>query len=223
MATAHLLPVIPIITVDGPSASGKGTVSREVSRTLHFHYLDSGLFYRIVGYGCLQHRVDLSDGVAVTACMKQLHVQCTAASYLLDGVDVSTVIRRKEVGDAASKIAIFPQVREHLLEKQRCAAIAPGLVADGRDMGTVVFPHAQLKIFLTASVVVRAHRQYRQNRGGGSYASNVQNLQERDRRDEERALSPLTASEGALLIDSSHLNTAEVLEIILQKWYSLSA
>ena len=177
---------IPVITLDGPAASGKGTIAERVAQALGFHYLDSGALYRIATLNALKKGVPLDDAAALTAAAEQLAPRFEGGRILLDGEDVTTAIRSEEVSAATSRVAVVPGVRAALFALQKNAARLPGLVADGRDMGTVVFPDAPLKVFMTASARVRAERRYRQLIGRGETAdleALTRDLEERDRRD----------------------------------------
>ena len=184
---------IAVITIDGPTASGKGTVASLVARTLGFHYLDSGALYRLTAYKALKHGVDLADEPALEKLARELEPIFREGKIELDGEDVTRAIRAEEVGVAASKVAALTAVRSALLQVQKSARKAPGLVADGRDMGSVIFPDATLKVFLTASAEARAQRRFNQLKEKGIVANIgtlAQDLRERDRRDTERAVSP---------------------------------
>lgn len=212
---------IDVIAIDGPVASGKGSVSAGVARALGFHVLDSGALYRLTALNALKHKVNLDDPGAATQIAKALKPTFKEGRILLEGEDVTDAIRAEEVGLAASKIAAYPGVRKALFELQRNSAVAPGLVADGRDMGSVVFPEARLKIFLTASAESRAKRRYNQLKEKGissNIDSLVSDLKDRDRRDMERAVAPLKPAEGARILDSSDLTLQETIEQVLA-WY----
>lgn len=221
--TADAISAVPVITVDGPSGSGKGTISHLLAEHLGWHFLDSGALYRITGYACVLAGVSWSDHAAVTDIARQLPVVFETAddgevSVVHDGVDVTRAIRSQEGADGASKVAVIPSVREALLARQRDFLRAPGLVADGRDMGTVVFADAPLKIFLTASAEERAQRRYKQLIAKGesvSLARLLQEIQERDERDSQRAASPLVPAEDAIVIDSSDTPITTVFEQVL--------
>ncbi len=216
---------IPVITVDGPSGAGKGTVSHMLADTLGWHFLDSGALYRVVGQACLLEGVSWDDHPAVAAIARHLQVSFSAAPggeilVAYKGQDVSREIRTEEGGRGASTVAAIPAVREALLARQREFLRAPGLVADGRDMGTVVFPAAPLKIFLTASALERAERRYKQLIAKGENVSLprlLEDIQERDARDSGRAVSPLVPAEDAIVIDSTATPIAEVFAQVMQK------
>ena len=213
----------PVICVDGPSGAGKGTLSRELAARLGWHLLDSGALYRVLGFACRHRKIPLSDEAQVVAMARQLDVAFVptgaGVSVFLDGEDVSLPIRTEDGGRDASKVALLPAVREALLHRQRELAVLPGLVADGRDMGTVVFPTSPLKIFLTASAKVRAERRFHQLQGQGqsvSLARLLSDIEERDRRDKSRSASPLVPAEDAVVVDSSELSPDAVLDTVLQ-------
>jgi len=214
---------IPVICVDGPSGAGKGTLSRELAARLGWHLLDSGALYRVLGFACRHRKVPLSDEAQVVAMARQLDVAFlptgAGVSVFLGGQDVSLPIRTEDGGRDASKVALLPAVREALLHRQRELAVLPGLVADGRDMGTVVFPTSPLKIFLTATAKVRAERRFHQLQGQGesvSLARLLSDIEERDRRDKSRSVSPLVPAEDAVVVDSSELSPDAVLDTVLQ-------
>jgi cytidylate kinase len=211
---------IPVIAIDGPTASGKGTVAQRVAAALGYHYLDSGALYRLVALRALRAGIAPDDGVALAAVAATLQPRF-AGRITLDGEDVTDAIRREEVGVMASKIAVQPALRAALLDLQHRCRLAPGLVADGRDMGTVVFPDAQTKVFLTASVEARADRRHKQLSEKGfsaNLAALLQDLKERDARDSNRAAAPLKPAQGAQLLDSSHLTIDAVVERIV-RWH----
>jgi cytidylate kinase len=208
---------IPILTIDGPSGAGKGTASRAVAQRLGWHFLDSGAIYRALAVAVLRSGTPLDDVDAIARIGLALNLEFTADDpprVLLDGENIADEIPTETCGNAASRIAAYGPVRQALLDKQREFRRAPGLVADGRDMGTVVFPEAPCKIFLTASAEVRALRRYKQLKQKGinvSLADLTREIEERDRRDRERAEAPLAMAEGAVLIDSSDLAIDEVV------------
>ena len=212
---------IPVITLDGPAASGKGTIAERVAQALGFHYLDSGALYRIATLNALKKGVPLDDAAALTAAAEQLAPRFEGGRILLDGEDVTTAIRSEEVSAATSRVAVVPGVRAALFALQKNAARLPGLVADGRDMGTVVFPDAPLKVFMTASARVRAERRYRQLIGRGETAdleALTRDLEERDRRDSQRATAPLRPAEDAKVLDTSEMGIEEVVKKVLLWW-----
>lgn len=212
---------IPVITLDGPAASGKGTVAELVARELGFHYLDSGALYRIATLAALKAGVDPADSEGLTAVAEKLSPVFENGRILLEGKDVTLAIRSEEVSRATSKVAVVPGVRRALFDLQRRAARAPGLVADGRDMGTVVFPEAPLKVFLTASARVRAERRYKQLTARGETADLdllTKDLEERDRRDRERAEAPLKPAADARLLDTTEMGIEEAVKKVLDWW-----
>lgn len=212
---------IPVLTIDGPSGAGKGTISKAIAQQLGWHYLDSGAIYRAVAIAVLQNDVDLADVTAVAdvAQAMQLQFDCSESfRVLLAEQDITLQLGLEETGLAASTLAAYPMVRAVLLQKQRDFQQAPGLVADGRDMGTVVFPGARYKVFLTANAATRAQRRYKQLKEKGINANLIQiisDIEERDRRDRERASSPLVAANDALVIDSSLMTVDAVIAKIM--------
>ena len=212
---------IPIITIDGPVASGKGSVSAGVAKVLGFNVLDSGSLYRLTAYAALQQQKPLEDEEQIKQTAVNLKAVFKGGKILLEGEDVTDAIRQEEVGLAASKVAVHPKVRKALFKLQREYAQAPGLVADGRDMGSVVFPEATLKIFLTASAEARAKRRYNQLKEKGIHsniADLVKDLKERDERDLKRSVAPLVPAPGAKILDSSDLTLEETINHVLE-WY----
>ena len=212
---------IPVIAIDGPSASGKGTIAKRVSQALGFHYLESGALYRLVALLAL--REGLKDEAAIAKAAEAMDVVFIADEILLEDQDVSSQIRHETVGNHASEIARMPAVRTALLKRQRAFREPPGLVADGRDMGTIVFPDAALKIFLTASPEVRAQRRYKQliEKGiAANLAALSRDLAERDKRDQNRAVAPLKPAPDSQVLDSSALSVEEVAEQVLKLWRS---
>jgi cytidylate kinase len=216
---------VPVVTVDGPSGSGKGTISHMLAEHLGWHLLDSGALYRVIGQACVIEGVSWDDSIAVADIARHLEVTFRVADngevlVTYKGADVSAVIRTEEGGRGASKVAAIPAVREALLERQREFRSPPGLVADGRDMGTVVFPEAPLKIYLTASVSERAERRYKQLIAKGESVSLprlLRDIEERDERDRSRQFSPLIPAEDAIVIDSSATPIADVFERVLRE------
>ena len=216
-------PSVPILTIDGPSGSGKGTVSRVLAETLRWRLLDSGALYRLVALAGADRGVDPMDANAHARLAEAMDVVFGAGAdggerVLLEGRDVSQRIRTEEAGQGASRVAAWPAVREALLERQRRFAAPPGLVADGRDMGTVVFPSAPLKIFLTATAEERAARRHKQLKDKGSAVSLAalsREIAERDQRDSTRAVAPLRPAEDALLLDSTGLTVEAVVQRVL--------
>ena len=208
----------PVVTVDGPSGAGKGTLCMLLAKKLGFHLLDSGAIYRVLALAAIHHGVDTESEDALVPLATHLDVQFVAegdlVKVILEGEDVSGELRKEETGMAASKVAALPRVREALLRRQRAFEAAPGLVADGRDMGTVVFPSAEVKIFLDASAEERANRRMNQLQKKGldvNFDSLLSEIQERDYRDRNRAVAPLRPAEDALTIDSTELTIEEVL------------
>lgn len=216
---------IPVIAIDGPTASGKGTVAHRVADKLGFHYLDSGALYRLTALSALRRGTDLRDEHALAKLAEHLPCHFANGEILLAQENVTEQIRAEEVGNTASKIAVLPTVRHALVNLQLGFRKTPGLVADGRDMGTVIFPHAQLKVFLTASVEARAQRRYKQLIDKGFSAKMedlLMDLQARDERDTHRAIAPLVPAEGAHVLDTSAMTADEAVETVL-KWYALAA
>lgn len=215
-----------VLAIDGPTASGKGTVSAIMAKTLGFHYLDSGALYRLCALRCVKKSLDLADEAACASQARDMRPEFKDGRILMDGEDVTEAIRAEAVGIAASKVAALPQVRVELLGLQRRYAEAPGLVADGRDMASVVFPEARLKVFLTASAEARAERRYKQLIAKG-ISANLTNLTrdllERDRRDRERAVAPCVPAADAKVLDNSALTIDETVEKILGWWREASA
>lgn len=212
---------IPVIAIDGPAASGKGTIAGLVAKALGFHYLDSGAIYRLATLAAMKAGVSLEDPAALERTARAMQVAFKDGRIFLGGEDVTTAIRSEEVSAATSRVATVPGVRQALFEKLRAAAVAPGLVADGRDMGTVVFPEADLKVFMTASAKVRAERRYAQLAARGEkadLAALTADLEARDKRDRERAAAPLKPAEDAKLLDTSDMPIDEVVKKVLQWW-----
>ncbi len=209
---------VPVIAIDGPTASGKGTVAGIVAEKLGWHYLDSGAIYRLVALSALKRGVELTDEPVVAALGSQLDAAFKGGKVWLDGEDVSTELRREETGNAASKVAALPAVRAALLARQQAFSEAPGLVADGRDMGSVVFPGAFLKIFLTASAESRAQRRYKQliEKGLPANIDSLRNdIQERDARDSSRAVAPLKPCADAVVLDTTQLSIDAAVQFVL--------
>jgi cytidylate kinase len=212
---------IPVIAIDGPSASGKGTVAARVAEALGFHYLDSGALYRLAALKALRSGADLGDPAAVESAAASMQVAFTDGRTWLDGEDVGEALRAEEVGVAASRVAAVPAVRERLLALQRGFRRPPGLVADGRDMGSVVFPEAGLKVFLTAAVDTRAQRRHKQLMEKGMYAKMsdvVEELRRRDERDSTRPVAPLKHYPDAVFLDTSGISVDEAVNRILAEW-----
>ncbi len=213
---------IPVITIDGPTASGKGTVAARVAQALGYHYLDSGALYRLVALAALEQGVDPDDPVGAGQVAAALRPRFAVGHINLQGRDVTDLIRTEDVSRAASRVAVHTPVRDALRELQQAFRTAPGLVADGRDMGTVLFPDAALKVFLTASVQARAERRHKQLIDKGfpaSISALLQDLRARDERDSRRAAAPLKPAEDAYQLDSSTLSADEVVQQVLN-WYA---
>jgi CMP/dCMP kinase len=215
---------VSVITIDGPSGSGKGTISREVARSLGWALLDSGALYRLVALAARQAGVSLSDAGRLGSLAERLNIRFGSnesgeEAVWLDEEDVTQAIRTEGAGNDASKVAALAPVRAALLERQRRFAVPPGLVADGRDMGTVVFPHARVKIFLTASPAERAQRRYKQLKEKGvtaNLAALSLEIAERDERDSTRSASPLVASADATMLDTTGMSVDDVVERVLR-------
>ncbi len=212
-----------VVTIDGPSGSGKGTICHLLAEKLGFHLLDSGALYRLTALAAIHHGVDTKNEDALEVLAGHLDVQFKVAGndikIVLEGEDVSRAIRKEEVGMNASIVAAYPKVRSALLARQRDFRQAPGLVADGRDMGTTVFPDAAVKIFLTASAEERADRRYKQLIDKGesvSLAALLEDIKARDERDSSRSASPLVPADDALVLDSTRMSIEEVLEAVLE-------
>jgi len=222
MTDATDAPRLPqVIAIDGPTASGKGTIAQRVAAALGWHYLDSGALYRIVGLLALREAVSLDDGQALSQLAGQIEPVFQGERILLGGEDIALAIRAEQVGTAASRVAVHPPLRAVLVELQRRFRRSPGLVADGRDMGTVIFPDADLKVFLTASAASRAQRRYKQliEKGFSANISDLlRDLEERDARDSARAVAPLKPAEGALVLDSTHLSIEQTVEAVLEAY-----
>lgn len=212
----------PVLAIDGPGGAGKGTVSRLVAARLGWHYLDSGAIYRALAVAALRRRLELDD---VDGLVKLAHdlplrfrIEGTECRVLLGEEEIGAELQSEATGDAASRVAPYPAVRTALLERQREFRQPPGLVADGRDMGTVVFPDAPFKIFLTASAEIRARRRLIQLKEKGmdvNLMDLAKELEERDRRDRERPVAPLKPADDAVLLDSSDLTIEQVVERVL--------
>jgi cytidylate kinase len=211
---------VAVVTIDGPSGSGKGTVAQRLAKKLGWHYLDSGAIYRVLAQAAIKHDVDFSDDVALTELATTLDVTFSLEEsdlkVWLEGEDVSLAIRSETAGNAASKVAAVPAVRAALLQRQRNFRQAPGLVTDGRDMGTVVFPDAPFKIFLTASAEERGLRRHKQLKEKGiesNLSDLIAEIAERDKRDSERSVAPLKPADDAFILDSTELG----IEAVYQK------
>ena len=206
---------VPVIAIDGPSASGKGAVASRVAAALGFHYLESGALYRLVGL------TGTRDEQGLVTSARGLNVEFRKEVIILSGQDVTEQVRSEEAGQRASEIAKIPRLREALLDRQRAYRRPPGLVADGRDMGTVVFPDAVLKVFLTASIQIRAERRYKQLIDKGIHANLAalsRDLEERDKRDAARPVAPLKPATDAVFLDSSALTIDEVVDRVLRRY-----
>lgn len=210
---------IPVLTIDGPSGSGKGTIAQLVAKKLGWHYLDSGAIYRVLAQAAIKHHIELDNEQPLAELAKHLDLvfslESDALTVLLEGENVSHIIRSEQAGNAASKVASLPLVRAALLERQRAFCQLPGLVTDGRDMGTVVFPHAKNKVFLTASAEVRAERRYKQLKEKGiecNLPALIAEISERDERDTQRQVAPLRPAEDALQLDSSAMGIEAVFK-----------
>lgn len=215
--------LIPVLTIDGPSGSGKGSISKRVAGKLGWHYLDSGALYRALGIAAIKNKIDIDNENALAELVDKIEFQFKRTKQghwvvLLNGEEVQDQLQTEEVGDIASKIAVFTKIRQGLLAKQRAFQQTPGLVADGRDMGSVVFPEALHKVYLTASADERGKRRYNQLIGKGINANLsdvIQDIEQRDVRDKNRTSSPLVVPEGAVYIDSSLNTIDEVVQQVL--------
>jgi 3-phosphoshikimate 1-carboxyvinyltransferase/cytidylate kinase len=217
---------IPVIAIDGPSASGKGTVAQRVAAELGFHYLDSGALYRLVALSAMRAGIDFGDEQALSDLATRLDVIFEDAGIRLGTEDVTDAIRAEACSNAASRIAAYPRVRAALLERQRAFQQFPGLVADGRDMGSVVFPDATLKIFLTATAETRAQRRYKQLMEKGidaNIATLLQDIRERDARDSSRSVAPLQQGAGASLLDTTSLDIGQAVDGVLRCYAEICA
>lgn len=215
-------PQIPVIAIDGPSASGKGTIAQLVAAKLGFHYLDSGALYRLVALKTMQSHTDTGDIDRLTAIAKNLDTTFINGQIFLDGAIVTDAIRAEQCGILASQLAAYPQVRAALTERQRAFRQPPGLVTDGRDMGSVIFPDSMLKIFLTASAEIRAQRRYNQLKEKGidaNIADLLQDIQKRDERDSNRSVAPLQQGKDARLLDTTSLTISQAQDTVLS-WYN---
>lgn len=213
---------IPVITIDGPSASGKGTIAQLVAKKLEFHYLDSGALYRLVALKATQSHADIQDKDLLANIARNLNVLFKDEAIYLDDKIVTDDIRTEACGILASQLAAYPQVREALTKRQRGFRQLPGLVTDGRDMGSVIFPNAILKIFLTASAEIRAQRRYKQliEKGmNANIADLLQDIQKRDERDSNRSIAPLQQGADARLLDTTSLTISQAQDAVLS-WYN---
>jgi cytidylate kinase len=213
----------PVITIDGPSGAGKGTVARVLADQLGWHLLDSGAIYRVLAVAIQHHQLALDDEEPLIPVAAHLDVQFEITNQgeskvILEGENVTDLIRTEEIGELASKVAAFPRVREALLRRQRAFSVSPGLIADGRDMGTVVFSQAKVKIFLTASAEERAQRRFNQLKEKGidvNISRLLEDIRQRDERDQNRKVAPLVPADGSLTIDSTNISVTEVVNEIL--------
>jgi cytidylate kinase len=211
----------PVIAIDGPTASGKGTVASLVAEKLGFHYLDSGALYRLVAFASEKQGIDVKNGAELGLLVSKLLISFKNSQILLNGADVTEAIRTERIGLRASTLAVHPQVRSALVGLQRSFRQAPGLVADGRDMASVIFPDAFLKVFLTATAAARAERRYKQLIAKGISAKLedlLQDLQERDTRDSSRGAAPLLVADGAKVLETSDLSIDQAVKTVLD-WY----
>jgi cytidylate kinase len=212
---------IPVIAIDGPTASGKGTVAQKVAEYFGFHYLDSGALYRLVGLASFLQGISLTDEPGLSKIAQELPVTFRGDKIFLNNHDVTDDIRQEEMGKRASAVGAIKGVRAALVERQRAFLQAPGLVADGRDMASVIFPEAGLKVFLTASVEARADRRYKQLIAKG-FSANIdtltQDLRERDERDTQRADAPLTVVSGARMLDTTQMTVVQAVNQVID-WY----
>lgn len=214
-------PPVPVLAIDGPTASGKGTIAARVAESLGWHYLDSGALYRLVALEALDRQIELGDGAALASLAEGLAPRFEQGRIWLDQRDVTDAIRAEPVGNAASRVAVLKPVRQALVRLQHGFRRMPGLVADGRDMGTVIFPDAQLKVFLTADVRARAERRHRQLEDKGlasDFDELLRVLQERDQRDMNRATAPLLPAPDAVVIDSTGLDVDRTVGKVLEAW-----
>ncbi|WP_189941905.1 (d)CMP kinase [Sulfuriferula thiophila] len=214
-------PDIPVIAIDGPSASGKGTVAALVAKALGFHYLDSGALYRLTALAAQRQCVALDDEAALAELALHLDVRFEDGEVYLQNERVTDDVRSEACGTGASKVAVLPAVRTALLARQHAFRQLPGLVADGRDMGSVVFPDAALKIFLTATAEERAQRRYKQlmEKGISANLTNLlEDLRERDARDSARSVAPLRQEKDAILLDTTHINVNAAVDFVLKNF-----
>jgi len=216
---------VPVVAIDGPSASGKGTIAERVAQKLGFRYLDSGAIYRVTALAAERADIAMDDEARLAEMAASLDLQFTEGKVLLNGIDVKENLRAETTGNNASKIASFPLLRTALLERQRAFRQMPGLVADGRDMGSVVFPDATIKIFLTASVEARAKRRYKQLKQKGIYANLdaiLEDLRLRDARDSTRSAAPLKICDDAIVLDTTELSIDTVVSFVIDKYKSIA-
>ena len=216
----------PVIAVDGPAASGKGTIAQGVARALGFHYLDSGSLYRLVALKALQAGIPLEDGPRLAPAAAGMTTAFPQERIELDGADVTAAIRSPAISAAASQVAVFPEVRRALLARQRAFRRPPGLVADGRDMGTVVFPDALPKVYVTASAEERARRRYKQLIEKGNpvtLAGLLREIRERDARDSTRAAAPLRTAADAIVLDTTDMSIDASIAFVVEQFRALRA
>ncbi|NOT82684.1 MAG: (d)CMP kinase, partial [Gallionella sp.] len=222
-AFASVTQAVPVIAIDGPSASGKGTVAQRVAAKLGYHYLDSGALYRLLAVAAQRDGIQLNDEHGLAELAARMEIRFEGEQIWLDGVLLGDELRTEECASSASKVAALPKVRAALLDKQHAFRRAPGLVADGRDMASVVFPDAVLKIFLTASAEARAERRYKQlkEKGmNGNIAALLLDIQARDERDSQRSVAPLQQATDAILLDTTALNIEQAVENVLIAYQS---
>jgi 3-phosphoshikimate 1-carboxyvinyltransferase len=220
-AFAGVTQAVPVIAIDGPSASGKGTVAGRVAATLGFHYLDSGALYRLLALAAQRDGIALDDETALAALAGRIDIRFEGGDIWLDGAKVGDELRSEVTGGYASQVAALHGVRAALLDKQRSFRRAPGLVTDGRDMASVVFPDAVCKIFLTASAEARADRRYKQLKEKGmsaNIAALLQDIKARDERDSQRSAAPLQQAPGASLLDTTALNIEQAVQEVLDRY-----
>jgi cytidylate kinase len=216
----------PVIAIDGPAATGKGTVASGVARTLGFHYLESGSLYRLVGLVVLRDGLSLADEGPPAAAAAALNVAIDGDVIRLDGMDVTDALREEAVSAAASRVAVFPRVRAALVPRQRAFRRPPGLVAEGRDMGTVIFPDARLKVYVTASVEERAKRRYNQLIEKGNSVTLdglLRDIRERDARDSARAAAPLRRAADAIELDTTDMTIDAAIAFVLEQYRAKAA
>ena len=220
-AFSSMTQAVPVIAIDGPSASGKGTVAQRVAQVLGFHFLDSGALYRLLGLAAMKRGIALDAESQLADLAAQIDIRFEGENIWLDGMLVGDELRTEGAGAVASKVAALPLVRAALLERQRAFRRAPGLVADGRDMGSVVFPDAVLKIFLTASAEARAERRYKQLKEKGidaNIAALLQDIRARDERDTQRSAAPLQQAPGASLLDTTDMGIEQAVAEVLARY-----